>query len=113
MAKIKTTELIKEISGRTSSGEKFYYYTNKVSGKQSIRKIGNTSDKEPTPAQKAQREEFKKKTEEIKRWFDENKPSEKQPEGSVSYRSYQNMMKAEGKTNDFYHFVWRQIFTKK
>lgn len=113
MAKIKTSELIKEISGKTSSGEKFYFYTNKVSGKQSIRKIGKNPDKEPTPAQLAHREAFKQKTEQLKQWFDSNKPSDANPAGSEIYREYHDAMKKEGETNDFYHYVWSKLFPKK
>lgn len=112
MAKIVLNDMIKSASGKASGDSNFYYYTNRVTGQASTRKIGNDPNKKPSPAQLAQRKAFQEKTQILKRWFEDNKPSEALPAGSEQYQTWRAEMVGKGKTNDFYHFVWRKLFPK-
>jgi len=112
MAKIKAIDVIKGISGKVSENSGYYLYTNKKNGKQSMRKIGNNPLKTPSPAQVAQRQEFKRRTEIVKEWFDINKPSIENPDGTELYMIASKEFQRQNRIGDMYHFVWHKLFPK-
>lgn len=111
MAKIKKIDYIKGISGKTSKDSDYYYYTNKLTGETSMRRIGIDKKKPATPAQLASRAAFAEKTRTIKEWFDTNKPSTEHPEGTQAYIDASHGFHSQSTIGDIYHYVWHMLFT--
>ena len=105
MAKIETIDIIKSASGKLFKNSGFYLYTNKLSGKQSVRKIGNDPNKPRSEKQLEQQRKLMELNRCVHEWFEANKPSASHPEGSPRYQEVVKAFKNQHEIGTINNFV--------
>lgn len=93
MAKINTPSYITGISGKVCGHEENEYRTNSSSGKVVLTKKCNPYKGPATERQIAIRNEFKTRTNVIRKWLDDNRPTKSLVKGTALYQEAQKIKK--------------------
>lgn len=104
MAKIKPISILDSLSGKLDKDDGIYLYTNKKTGKQTTRHIGNKSDAPRTPAQIANSARFAEISRKVTLWFSLNKTPQT-PEGTDEYKNVMAKYNSQNKYGHPNHFV--------